>query len=112
MELLPIYEMQAELCRAMSHAIRVEIVHLLRDGPQRVTDIAQITGHSQGAVSRHLSALRHGDIVKVQRRGQDMVYQLANPKIANICDLMRQVLLEEANQRSKLVQGFQDGSSE
>lgn len=107
-----IFEMQAELCRAMSHAIRVEIVHLLRDGPKRVTDIAKITGHSQGTISRHLGALRHGNIVKVQRRGQDMVYQLANPKLANICDLMHQVLAEEATRRSELVQGFQNESSD
>ena len=55
----------------MSNAIRLEIVRVLREGPRRVTDTAQ-------------------------RSGQEMVYQIANPKIVSICDLMREVLAEDA----------------
>ncbi len=36
-----IFEIQASLCCTMSHALQLEIVHLLRDGPMRVMDIAQ-----------------------------------------------------------------------
>ncbi len=46
-----IYEIQADLCRCMSSALRIEIVHVLRDGPQRVSEIARITGHTQGTIS-------------------------------------------------------------
>jgi ArsR family transcriptional regulator len=92
----------------MSSAIRIEIVHVLRDGPQRVSEIARITGRPQGTISRHLGVLRNGGIVTAHRHAQDVVYQIANPKIVNICDLMREVLVEEASHRSKLVEGFQD----
>jgi ArsR family transcriptional regulator len=92
----------------MSSAIRIEIVHVLQDGPQRVNEIARITGHPQGTISRHLRVLRNGGVVTAHRHAQDVIYQIANPKIVNICDLMREVLLEEASHRSKLVEGFQD----
>jgi ArsR family transcriptional regulator len=95
----------------MSNAIRIEIVHVLRDGPQRVNEIARITGHPQGTISRHLSVLRNGGVVIAHRHAQDVVYQIANPKIVNICDLMRDILVEEASRRSKLVEGFQDEHS-
>jgi ArsR family transcriptional regulator, virulence genes transcriptional regulator len=104
----PIFEIQADLCRCMSSATRIEIVHVLRDGPQRVSEIARITGHPQGTISRHLGVLRNGGVVIAHRHAQDIVYQIANPKIVNICDLMQEVLLEEASRRSKLMEGFQD----
>ena len=92
----------------MSSAIRIEIVHVLRDGPQRVREIARITGHPQASISRHLGVLRNGGVVIAHRHAQDVVYQIANPKIVSICDLMRDVLVEEASRRSKLVEFFQD----
>jgi DNA-binding transcriptional ArsR family regulator len=103
-----IFEIQADLCRCMSSAIRIEIVHVLRDGPQRVSEITRITGHPQASISRHLSMLRNGGVVIAHRHAQDVVYQIANPKIVSICDLMRDVLVEEASRRSKLVEFFQD----
>jgi ArsR family transcriptional regulator len=103
-----IYEIQADLCRCMSSPIRIEIVHVLRDGPLMVNEIARATRFPQATVSRHLGVLRNGGVVAVQRHAQEMIYQIANPKIVEICDLMREVLMEEASRRSKLVEGFQD----
>lgn len=98
-----IYEIQADLCRTMSSAPRLEIVHLLRDGPKRVSEIVEITGYPQGTISRHLAVLRNGGVLKATRQGKDIFYQIANPKIVNICDLMREVLAEETSQRSRLI---------
>jgi hypothetical protein len=71
-------------------------------------EIARITGHSHSMISRHLGVLRNGGVVIAHRHAQDVVYQIANLKIVSICDLMRDVLVEEASRRSKLVDGFQD----
>jgi DNA-binding transcriptional ArsR family regulator len=89
-----IFKIQANLCRTMSHEFRLEIVHLLRDGPMRVMDIAASTGHSPSAISRHLSVLRHGGVLMTERHGQEIFHQIANPKMITICDLMREVLVE------------------
>jgi DNA-binding transcriptional ArsR family regulator len=100
-----IFEIQSNLCRTMSHPFRLEIVHLLRSGPRRAQDLATSTGCSQSMASRHLSVLRHGGILKTERHGQEIFYQIANPKIVTICDLMRDVLVEEASRQSGLIQG-------
>lgn len=106
-----IFEIQADLCKCMSSAARIEIVHVLRDGPQRVSEIARNTGRTQATISRHLGVLRNGGVVIVHRHGQDVVYQIANPKIIEICDLMREILVTEAHRRSELVEGFKDEHS-
>jgi DNA-binding transcriptional ArsR family regulator len=99
-----IFAIQADLCRCMSSPIRIEIVHVLRDGPQQVSEIARLTGYPPATVSRHLGVLRNGGVVIAHRHARDVVYQIANPKIVSICDLTREVLVEEASRRSKLVE--------
>jgi DNA-binding transcriptional ArsR family regulator len=107
-----IFEVQADLCRCMSSAIRIEIVHCLRDGPQRVNEIARLTRHPQSLISRHLGILRNGGVVISRHRAQEVIYQIANPKIVGICDLMREVLAEESSHRARLVEGFQEEQPE
>ena len=76
-----IFEMQARLCQAMGNATRVEIIHILRDGPQHVNGLARVMGLSPTTLSRHLAVLRSIELVTVQHQGQENIYQLANPKI-------------------------------
>jgi ArsR family transcriptional regulator, virulence genes transcriptional regulator len=103
-----IYEIQADFCRSMASATRIRIVHVLRDEPQRVGDIARLIGLPPMTVSRHLGVLRSGGIVVAQRRARGTLYQIANPKIVYVCDLMREVLVEEASRRSRLVEASPD----
>ena len=106
-----IFEIQADLCKCMSSAARIEIVHILRDGPQRVSEIAHNTGRTQATISRHLGVMRNGGVVIAHRHGQDVVYQIANPKIVEICNLMREVLVAESARRSNFIEGFHDEHS-
>jgi len=41
--------------------------------------------------------------VIADRQGSEIVYRIANPKIVRVCDLMREVLAEQAAQRSELM---------
>ena len=106
-----ILEVQADLCRCMGSATRIEIVQVLRDGPQRVGDIVRITGHPQATISRNLGVLRSGGVVVAQRHAQEVLYRIANPKIIHICDLMREVLVEETARRAQLAEASQDEHS-
>ncbi len=97
-----VFEMQSRFCQAMSHAARLEIVHILRDDPQHVGGLARAMGLSQATLSRHLAVLRNIGLVTVQRQGQENIYQLANPKIGIICDLMCQVLAEQLTHQAEI----------
>lgn len=101
-----VFELQAALCQAMSYPTRLELVHALRTGARRVDDLAQVTGANQSSVSRHLSILRSCGVVTARRVGHEVVYELANPKVAMICDLMREVLLEQLTHQSDIARGL------
>jgi DNA-binding transcriptional ArsR family regulator len=103
-----IFELQAELCQKMGNASRLRIVHSLRAGPKRVSDIVQATGLTQAKVSQHLALLRASGIVVAQRHGRDMIYRIVDPKIGRVCDLMREVLLQQSVERSKLFRALQE----
>lgn len=105
-----IFDLQATLCQTMSNATRLRIVHSLRDGPMCVAAIARTLELGPSKVSQHLGTLKNSGIVIGQRRGVEMVYQITNPKIERICDLMREVLSEqaaEAAQRVEMIQALQ-----
>ncbi len=98
-----IFDLQAQLCQTMSNAARLRIVHLLRQGPRSVGEIAVATGYAQPKVSQHLALLRSRGIVSSRRQGSETIYQIASPKIVRVCDLMREVLAEQAAERSQLI---------
>jgi len=100
-----VFETQANLCRAMGAPARLEIVHALREGPKYVSDLARIIGLSQPTVSRHLAALRRIGILTAERQRIGVVYRIANPKIVAICDLMREVIAEQAAHLAAVVKG-------
>ncbi len=97
-----VFVMQAQLCQAMSHAARLEIVHHLQNGPQNVNGLALAMGVSPTTLSRHLATLRNHGMVEAQRHGHDNVYRLANPKIVTVCNLMRELLAEQIAHQSEI----------
>jgi DNA-binding transcriptional ArsR family regulator len=96
-----IFEIQAEFCKAMGNATRLQIIHILRERPMNVGEIAETTGFGQSLVSRQLSTLRNVGVVEFQRRGNETIYQLADEKIGEVCDLVRQVLTAHTQKQSK-----------
>lgn len=104
-----IFDLQAALCQTMSNAARLQIVHCLRQGPSSVTSIVNVTGFPQPKVSQHLAVLRAHGVVAAERQGSEIIYRIANPKIVRVCDLMREVLAEQAAERSQLILALERG---
>jgi len=89
-----IFQLHAEICKTFSNPIRLEIISKLREGKKSVNEIAALTGVRQATVSQHLAVLRQRGVVSTKREGINVYYDVANPKITQACDLMREVLFE------------------
>jgi len=98
-----IYHMQAEICKALANPIRIEILNLLKSGEKTVTELANLVGVNQTNLSQHLTILRSKKIVEAKRVGNNVYYSLANPRIIEACNLLRQILQEQLEAESKLI---------
>lgn len=96
-----IFDIQADFCKVMGNATRLQIIHTLRERPLNVGEITQATGFTQPTVSRQLSTLRNVGVVQSERIGNETSYQLADEDIVEVCDLVRKVLVTQAHKQSK-----------
>ena len=62
--------------RALADPTRREILALLRAGPLTAGQIAEKFPVSAAAISRHLSVLKEADLVRDQREGTYIYYEL------------------------------------
>lgn len=95
-----IFEIQADFCKAMGNAARLQIMHILRERPMTVSEIVTRTGFGQSATSRQLAVLRSVGVVSYERRGNEIIYQLTDPNIGEVCDLVRKVLVDQIQKQS------------
>jgi ArsR family transcriptional regulator, virulence genes transcriptional regulator len=96
-----IYRLQAELCKALSEPKRLRIIRELRGSERTVTELMALLGLKQSNTSQHLAVLRRVGVISFRREGNTVFYRLANPRIAEACDLVHQVIAEQLqNSRS------------
>jgi ArsR family transcriptional regulator, virulence genes transcriptional regulator len=103
---MSIYELQAEISKTIAHPLRIAIIHCLKGGERTVSDLTQTLGASQSNISQHLAIMRQRQIVKTRKKGSTVYYRVANPKISQACDMVREVLLEQLNQQQELARTY------
>ena len=101
-----LYEMQAHICKIFSDPKRLLLLKMLREGEKSVGELATALGLHQANVSQHLAVMREGGIVISRRQGTSVYYSLSSSKIADACDMVRDVLAEQLERNQALVNGL------
>jgi DNA-binding transcriptional ArsR family regulator len=78
----------AEYFRALSEPLRLKIVNLLREKSRNVSELTELLGCSQANVSKHLAILARGGFLSRQNQGTSVYYEIADPCIYDLCDLV------------------------
>jgi len=92
MDMDPIYELQAEICRTLSHPARIAMLHLLANEPREVGRLAEAVGISQPNASKHLAVMRSAGLVEAVRDGRGSIYRLTDQGVIGACDVMADVM--------------------
>jgi DNA-binding transcriptional ArsR family regulator len=79
-------EQVADAMFALSTPSRVHILACLLDGPHTVSELMEMLGMEQSAVSHQLRILREHTLVKVERRGRQRVYSLYDEHVVTLLD--------------------------
>jgi ArsR family transcriptional regulator len=91
-----LYRAHSDMLKAISGALRHELIHHLVPGPRTVTELAELSGASASSVSQHMSALGARGLVERQRKGQHVEYELVYPQLAQACALIDEILIDQA----------------
>jgi len=98
-----IFEIQADICKVFTNAKRLEILNTLMDKEMTASELIKKIGLSKANLSQHMSILKSKGVVLSRREGVNIYYRISNPKIIQACDLMREVLLEQLQEKGKMV---------
>lgn len=98
-----LFELHAEICKALSNSKRLEIVYHLRDGEKSVDELSQLMEMAKSNLSQHLGVLRQRRLVQTRREGPSVYYRLSSPKVLDACDILGEVLLESLKQDQEFV---------
>ncbi len=87
-----VFDLHADLLKALAHPRRLEIINLLRHQELPVTDIHTMLDLPQANISQHLMVLREAQIVSTRRNGKQIYYSVTDPRIVEASDLLRDYL--------------------
>ncbi len=96
--------LHAQVCQGLADPKRILLLYALAEGPRRVTDLAETLGLPQPTVSHHLKILRERGLVTAAQEGTAVYYALADERVIQALDLLRDVLRVQLALRSGLVE--------
>ncbi|WP_373529453.1 ArsR/SmtB family transcription factor [Nostoc sp.] len=96
--------MVAEFFKVLSEVSRLQIVCCLKSGSKNVTEIIEETGLGQANVSKHLRMLTQAGVVAREQRGVCVYYNIANPFLFDLCEMVCDGLLVQVEQQSQQLQ--------
>ncbi|WP_017301592.1 ArsR/SmtB family transcription factor [Nodosilinea nodulosa] len=99
----------ADYFKVLSELSRLQVLCSLRSGSKNVTEIIEETGLGQANVSKHLKILAQAGIVSRTPQGVSVYYEIAEPFIFDLCELVGDRLsmrLEAQSQQLKQLEGL------
>lgn len=79
---------QAELFKTLGVETRIRIIELLKErGPLGVNELSEALGVTPSAISQHLKILKHAGLVRNERKGYWIPYEV-NPEALEQCQVL------------------------
>jgi DNA-binding transcriptional ArsR family regulator len=78
----------SRLFAVLSEPSRLQLLQALHDGPRTVSDLVEACRMKQANVSKHLGVLHTHHLVRRERAGACVRYEIADPMIFSLCNLV------------------------
>ncbi len=79
----------SKFLKVMSDATRLQILYILKEEKRNVSEITELTGMEQSAISHQLRILKDSRLVRAERLGKSMIYQLDDDHIFDILEQVK-----------------------
>ena len=100
-----IYAYHAEMCKVFAHPKRLELINILRGKEMSAGDLGDKLGLPPGNLSQHLTMMRERHILTSRKEGNVVYYRIANARLLEAFDLLREILFEQIRGDAALIQG-------
>ena len=84
----------AEIFKALAHPSRLIIIEALAKGKLCVCDLTELIGSDMSTVSRHLAQLRNAGLIRDEKKGLNVYYELRCHCILKFLDCVESVTAE------------------
>lgn len=98
-----IYTLHANICKALGHATRIEIIDLLQNEEMAFGDINKKIGGPKSSLAQHLSVMTTKGILNQRREGLNVYYSISSKKVTTACQIMREVLVDNLKKQNEIL---------
>lgn len=98
-----IFQLHCQVCKSLANPVRLKIMYCLGENELPVSAIIKMVGVRKANLSQHLAILRQVGIVRARRKGLNVYYSIADPKIIRACNILREVLYKQLKEKANLV---------
>lgn len=104
----PLYEIKANLFKALAHPARIRVLEILSANrrPTAVSEILADTEIEPTLLSQHLTVLKRHQVVRAERVGNAVYYELAHPSISELLVIARTFLADTLKAQQQNLAAF------
>ncbi len=95
----------ATFLRTLADPMRLRILHALRAGERRGTELLAEVGGSQANLSHHMAILKHAGVAACRREGTSLYWRIADAGVFRVCDVVCLSLDRALRERARIVNG-------
>ncbi len=98
-------DLVAARMKVLAEPMRLRLLNALREGEKSVTELVEETGAGQANISKHLGLLYRSRMVTRRKEGLNVYYQIADPTIFHLCELVCSGIEAELESRRQALGG-------
>jgi len=91
------FESRAVIVKAMAHWTRLFILTTLKEGDRCVCELTEMIGSDMSTVSKHLSVLKNGGLIRSYKDGKKVMYVLKCTCIESFFECIEKVASGDKN---------------
>lgn len=111
MDSQPLYKLKGEFFKTLGHPARVRILELLAVQDQSVGELASEIGIELSNLSQQLGVLRRAGVVDARKDGNNVIYSITSPDIAELLAVARKVLTRMLSDRIAVLEDLRAGGA-
>ena len=97
------FEVKAELFKALGHPARIRALEVLAEGERSVSDLQPDVGIESAHLSQQLGVLRRAGLVATRKEGTTVFYSIKDPLLIELLAVAKALLITSLTESRELL---------